>query len=206
MSELNTTPAPTPETDKATVTTDWMTGKPVVPADFARRLERERDEARDELLLCYGAERDYQRDQLRARVTTLEQRILDDNKAFGCELRDPNGTIWEHADKLQKENADLRQSLENHAQANDKLVVEVADLRRDREDLDWLEKHFHEVRRQDPGPTMDCEPVRFSVWTPEHGRTNRFTDLRSAVRAARAKDAKTEGQPYDAKAHNSLQP
>lgn len=45
MSELNTTPAPTPETDKATVTTDWMTGKPVVPADFARRLERERDEA-----------------------------------------------------------------------------------------------------------------------------------------------------------------
>ena len=75
-----------------------------------------------------------ERDQLRARVTTLEQRILDDNKAFGCELRDPNGTIWEHADKLQKENADLR---------------------RDREDLDWLEKHFHEVRRQDPGPTMD---------------------------------------------------
>lgn len=134
-----------------------------------------------------------ERDQLRARVTTLEQRILDDNKAFGCELRDPNGTIWEHADKLQKENADLRQSLENHAQANDKLAVEVDDLRLDREDLDWLEKHFHEVRRQDPGPTMDCEPVRFSVWTPEHGRTNRFTDLRSAVRAARAKDAKTEG-------------
>jgi len=185
MSELNTTPAPTPETDKATVTTDWMTGKPVVPADFARRLERERDEAmkfaekRDKELgntRIYAErmrrEKDADLTALRARVTTLEQRILDDNKAFGCELRDPNGTIWEHADKLQKENADLR---------------------RDREDLDWLEKHFHEVRRQDPGPTMDCEPVRFSVWTPEHGRTNRFTDLRSAVRAARAKDAKTEG-------------
>lgn len=89
---------------------------------------------------------------------------------------------------------------------NKQLRAELSDLRRDREDLDWLEKHFHEVRRQDPGPTMDCEPVRFSVWTPEHGRTNRFTDLRSAVRAARAKDAKTEGQPYYAKAHNSLQP
>lgn len=76
-----------------------------------------------------------ERDRLGDAIDALEQRILDDNKAFGCELRDPNGTIWEHADKLQKENADLRQSLENHAQANDKLVVEVADLRRDRERL-----------------------------------------------------------------------
>ena len=178
MSETNnTTPAPTPE---------------------LARLREENERLRFPHPRLYETQKQLldviaERDQLRARVTTLEQRILDDNKAFGCELRDPNGTIWEHADKLQKENADLRQSLENHAQANDKLVVEVADLRRDREDLDWLEKHFHEVRRQDPGPTMDCEPVRFSVWTPEHGRTNRFTDLRSAVRAARAKDAKTEG-------------
>ena len=31
----------TPMTDEATRTTDWITGEPVVPADFARTLERE---------------------------------------------------------------------------------------------------------------------------------------------------------------------
>ena len=31
---------------------------------------------------------------------------------FGCELRDPNGTIWEQAAKLQKENEELRARIE----------------------------------------------------------------------------------------------
>lgn len=44
------TESPTPETDEATRTTDWLSGEPMVPQDFARRLERERDEARKELL------------------------------------------------------------------------------------------------------------------------------------------------------------
>lgn len=35
------TPSDTPMTDEATRTTDWITGEPVVPADFARNLERE---------------------------------------------------------------------------------------------------------------------------------------------------------------------
>ena len=47
----------------------------------------------------------------------LKQRIVDDNKAYGCEMRDPSGTIWDHAQKLQKENAALR---------------------KDKERLDWL--------------------------------------------------------------------
>jgi hypothetical protein len=38
----------------------------------------------------------------------LKQRILDDNKAYGCELMDPSGTIWDHAKRLQQENAALR--------------------------------------------------------------------------------------------------
>lgn len=124
-------------------------------------------------------------------------------------LDDATMREWDLANKvaqLRARVAELEASDEKRCEVMTRYGAELADLRRDREDLDWLEKHFHEVRRQDPGPTMDCEPVSFSVWTPEHGRTNRFTDLRSAVRAARAKDAKTEGQPYYAKAHNSLQP
>ena len=148
-----------------------------------------------------------ERDQLRARVTTLEQRILDDNKAFGCELRDPNGTIWEHADKLQKENAELRQSLENHAQANDKLVVEVADLRRDRENLvEVIEKmdSIHDDIMVN-GPRCTCGDG--DEWCGRCSKSSKLSSLaNAAIDAARAKDAKTEGQPYDAKAHNSLQP
>lgn len=177
MSELNTTPDPTPETDKATVTTDWMTGKPVVPADFARRLERERDKAREReksLLLRLGQEKDHS-EHVMARLNDSDTLRL---------------AMFADLTTLRARVAELEAAT---ALTPSHLLDELADLRRDREDLDWLEKHFHEVRRQDPGPTMDCEPVRFSVWTPEHGRTNRFTDLRSAVRAARAKDAKTEG-------------
>jgi hypothetical protein len=37
--------------------------------------------------------------KLRAEVERLTKRIADDNKAYGCELRDPNGTIWEQAAK-----------------------------------------------------------------------------------------------------------
>ncbi len=36
---------------------------------------------------------------LRAEVERLTKQIKDDNRAYGCELRDPNGTIWEQAAK-----------------------------------------------------------------------------------------------------------
>ena len=36
---------------------------------------------------------------LRAEVERLKKQIKDDNRSFGCELRDPNGTIWEQAAK-----------------------------------------------------------------------------------------------------------
>ena len=37
--------------------------------------------------------------RLRAEVERLTKQIKDDNRAYGCELRDPNGTIWEQAAK-----------------------------------------------------------------------------------------------------------
>lgn len=49
----------------------------------------------------------------REEIARLNQRILDDNKAYGCELRDPAGTIWDHAAKLQQEVVRLRKVLVN---------------------------------------------------------------------------------------------
>ena len=40
-----------------------------------------------------------ERDQLRAEVERLKKQIKDDNRSYGCELRDPYGTIWEQATK-----------------------------------------------------------------------------------------------------------
>ena len=45
---------------------------------------------------------------LELEVSLLRKRILDDNKAYGCELRDPSGTIWDNAKRLQHDNAALR--------------------------------------------------------------------------------------------------
>lgn len=51
-------------------------------------------------------------DKLECENAALKQRILDDNKAYGCELRDPSGTIWDHAKRLERENAALREDKE----------------------------------------------------------------------------------------------
>lgn len=37
--------------------------------------------------------------KLRAEVERLTKQIKDDSRSYGCELRDPNGTIWEQAAK-----------------------------------------------------------------------------------------------------------
>jgi SMC interacting uncharacterized protein involved in chromosome segregation len=43
-----------------------------------------------------------------AEIAELKQKFITLNKELGCELSDPNGTIWEHAAKVQKENAELK--------------------------------------------------------------------------------------------------
>jgi hypothetical protein len=57
----------------------------VVDADFSRKLERERNE--------------------------WKAKYIQQNKDLGCELMDPNGTIWDHAEKLQTERDRLRTAL-----------------------------------------------------------------------------------------------
>ena len=68
---------PTPETDGKASPHIGFYSCATVPADFARRLERERDE--------------------------WKAKYIQQNKDLGCELRDPNGTIWDHAQTLQRD-------------------------------------------------------------------------------------------------------
>lgn len=80
-------------------------------------------------------------EKLERENAALKQRILDDNKAYGCELMDPSETIWDHAKRLQQENAALRV---------------------DKERLDWLERNGPWDRWIDPaGPDITLrKPIR----------------------------------------------
>ena len=42
---------------------------------------------------------------------TIKAKLAQVHKDLGCELLDPNGTIWEHAAKVQKENDELKRQL-----------------------------------------------------------------------------------------------
>lgn len=88
---------PTPETDKNLdgweyhAQYGWHDSlsehDPLAWPEFARKLERERDE--------------------------WKAKYIQQNKDLGCEMMDPNGTIWDHAKTLQRERDEARR------QAND---------------------------------------------------------------------------------------
>ena len=96
---------PTPETDAAVIP---LNGDYVVWHGFARRMECDRDEAREErdklkqLLKADSENVDaylgvcIERDEWKAKY-------IQQNKDLGCEQMDPNGTIWDHAQTLQRE-------------------------------------------------------------------------------------------------------
>jgi hypothetical protein len=42
----------------------------------------------------------------------MSAKLRQAHKDYGCEIRDPCGTIWEHAAKLEKENAELKSCVE----------------------------------------------------------------------------------------------
>ena len=73
----------------------------------------------------------------------LKQRIIDDNKAYGCELMDPSGTIWDHAKRLQDENAALRELTSTLGAPNhiNVPVEQWRELRADKERLDWIARN-----------------------------------------------------------------
>jgi HPt (histidine-containing phosphotransfer) domain-containing protein len=63
--------------------------------------------------------------QLERELAAAKDALLKAHKDYGCELRDPNGTIWEHAakvqqqrDRLERELADLKESIANMSHPN----------------------------------------------------------------------------------------
>jgi|LakMenE01Jun11ns_1017448.scaffolds.fasta_scaffold9874625_2 hypothetical protein len=51
--------------------------------------------------------------ELERELAAAKDALLKAHKDYGCELRDPNGTIWEHAAKVQQQ----RDTLANHVHA-----------------------------------------------------------------------------------------
>ena len=97
----------TPETDRRIITQDpRMCGcgykSEIVFADFARRLERERDEAQERADTMFAKHVDIL-DQTRNEREEWKAKYIQQNKDLGCEMMDPNGTIWDYAKKVQRE-------------------------------------------------------------------------------------------------------
>ena len=95
-SQLEIKLAPTPETDAMEYFDAMCDPDRVVEADFARKLERERDE--------------------------WKAKYIQQNKDLGCEMMDPNGTIWDYAKKVQRE---LTVVTKQRDQLEERLRVEL---------------------------------------------------------------------------------
>ena len=83
---------PTPRTNAITSQYSQPPETVMVISTFAAQLETEL------------ADMTRQRDEWKAKY-------IQQNKDLGCEQMDPNGTIWEHAVKLQKQVVDLQLAL-----------------------------------------------------------------------------------------------
>ena len=68
----------------------------------------EQEKELDEILDKYDKE-DKEKDLI---IKELERKYKDLNNSLNAELRDPNGTIWEHAKSLQDKNDILKRALE----------------------------------------------------------------------------------------------
>lgn len=49
---------------------------------------------------------------LKAEIKQLKADIKQIHKEYGCEIRDPNGTIWEYAKHLEEELESIKKPLE----------------------------------------------------------------------------------------------
>lgn len=103
-SQLKIKLAPTPETDDATlIALDIECGGKfeAVHVQVSKRLERERNE--------------------------WKAKYIQQNKDLGCEMMDPNGTIWDYAKKVQTDLASMTEQRDRLAEALRKLA-----------DCDWV--------------------------------------------------------------------
>ncbi len=66
------------------------------------------------------------------RIEELNAKIKQIHKSFGCELRDPNGTIWEHAARLQQENAVLSAKVKDMASQGIESAIRILQAKWDK--------------------------------------------------------------------------
>ena len=76
------------------------------------------------------------------RVEELEKDIKQIHKDYGCELRDPWGTIWEQCDRVQKENEALKQSQGKRVEELEKVKITM------RAELDSVGKVVSEYKAE----------------------------------------------------------
>ena len=87
-------------------------------ASFCRELERENAELLADMVthenaLSAALDRE---DELRGKLAQV-------HKDLGCELMDPNGTIWQHAAKVQEENKELLARLAGMEEAQRDMIL-----------------------------------------------------------------------------------
>ena len=123
-SQLEIKLAPTPETDKQATDFIGFYLCETVPANFARNLERERDryqESADALVDRLAAAQERMINAERER-NEWKAKYIQQNKDLGCEMMDPNGTIWDYAKKVQRE---LTVVTKQRDQLEERLRVEL---------------------------------------------------------------------------------
>ena len=131
-SQLEIKLAPTPETDAMEYFDAMCDPDRVVEADFARKLERERDQFSKTLgevraILCDALPNENQLTSFMAATLERERdewkaKYIQQNKDLGCEMMDPNGTIWDYAKKVQRE---LTVVIKQRDQLEGRLRVEL---------------------------------------------------------------------------------
>lgn len=114
----------TPRTDAALY--PMTGGVDIVWPDFARSLETELA-------------------RLRAEVERLKKQIADDNRSYGCELRDPNGTIWEQAAKDHARAERAEAEIERWRDSNNRLRAEMESQAQRAERAEHLKTELHDL-------------------------------------------------------------
>jgi hypothetical protein len=102
------------------------------------------DRQRVECPVCLVASLTTERDQLRDKVKSLKKQIKDDNFSYGCELRDPYGTIWEQATK-DHARAERAEAAETVALAQWNGALERA-MKAEAEAHQWKASHDNQVK------------------------------------------------------------
>src|SRR5690625_2501915 len=81
------------------------------------------------------------------------------HRQFGCELRDPNGTIWDHAANLQAENERLRAEVAEYANMVQGYIDTIAEADAQAERLaEALREITHRMPKQ-AGPAWIAKSI-----------------------------------------------